>query len=1015
MQFIFILLLSLNTTLALSSVEDHLCRALHEAIARDSAPDYESVRNKFDRDGTPYPEDFFKDIFMDVEGDFRAYSKTEPHAAMAKCKASYQENESLKSAPETILGTDEDISDQETVRAEEGTNLFSQRKRSYRNTPANFVSTEKEDDCASLKALEACEDNSSEHNKLSYTWKSIVDKFENFGSEKKKACACLDKKLNIAYGKEGGIRKKDEVILKNKLHATLLKKFGEKFLNDYAANIEDISNYNTNHSTFFGSNSSDQEKKAKLLQCSDHKRYEHAIHKKCRKRDFYESQKRVFNIFRAHGDTNMLDMEAKFIRLNHNISVLGGRTKNSENKAYTRYNHDKLRYSLFLDEPTNGFMDLLVRKALSDQRIIDAFATSSKTPFEILSKELSAITLKNPNEFNEKFLKGENVPDGFKAQFINFANTPDHSNIFEKYLKRAMELHPGFENLMLDKKLLSDVLPKLKAGQSLTSYIEKPNPELEAKFHHRCEKLINDLAEVVCMDSDDLLAKITPAQLKKIMPAVRDEKSKDLAKYLMCKSEPSLPSPAFENLFMQDKSQKKSDYLDRKLNSIEKQTNLFRTIYNDFENNNENEIERYRDAMKKAEGKSSSITSSSLASTAFGSNLHSSVFSDAGIMEPGRNKGSSDLTPGMDSLARQSPSDINTDTKDISTSMGNTHSGQVASAESNQMYSQASQQMMNAAAAPASFINPGFANVPQAATQASANADKGMKDLRKEFREFLANETNKDAVDKHLSNADPAMLKDLQRLRDEFAKNEKRLIELTKENDKMKLGELEKQIKGLEDQKSKVLSEVSENEEGPRSRGFSNLREARRDIASVSQVAETGGVTSGASSASAGSAQSGSDSGASAERANVSKGAISQAAVASQAIGGGGDSFSAVIISSGRSQSGPNQEVRSQDLSLEVMSYLEKGSPDINTLLKMKNSGMVYKYKVVENGKVIEKEMMIDYQSLTPQVKQIIEQKIAAKGIDAKELDRLENDIKRLKRQYTYNSLRVILSEQMKQ
>jgi hypothetical protein len=58
--------------------------------------------------------------------------------------------------------------------------------------------------------------------------------------------------------------------------------------------------------------------------------------------------------------------------------------------------------------------------------------------------------------------------------------------------------------------------------------------------------------------------------------------------------------------------------------------------------------------------------------------------------------------------------------------------------------------------------------------------------------------------------------------------------------------------------------------------------------------------------------------------------------------------------------------------------------------------------------------MMIDYQHLDANAKKIIDQKISAKGIDLKQLERIDGEMRKLKRAYTFNSLKLLIAEQMK-
>jgi hypothetical protein len=80
----------------------------------------------------------------------------------------------------------------------------------------------------------------------------------------------------------------------------------------------------------------------------------------------------------------------------------------------------------------------------------------------------------------------------------------------------------------------------------------------------------------------------------------------------------------------------------------------------------------------------------------------------------------------------------------------------------------------------------------------------------------------------------------------------------------------------------------------------------------------------------------------------------------------------------------------------------------------LRTTGMLYKYKIIENGKEVEKEFMIDYRSLTDDAKKLINNKISSQGIDPCQIDQIERKLGQLKRSYTISSLKLILGEKMK-
>ena len=84
---------------------------------------------------------------------------------------------------------------------------------------------------------------------------------------------------------------------------------------------------------------------------------------------------------------------------------------------------------------------------------------------------------------------------------------------------------------------------------------------------------------------------------------------------------------------------------------------------------------------------------------------------------------------------------------------------------------------------------------------------------------------------------------------------------------------------------------------------------------------------------------------------------------------------------------------------------------DSQTLLNIRGSDIVYRYKMIENGVSVEKEVVVDYKSLHPDVKKKIDDRLISQGVDLKTLDQIDNRISEMKRKHTYHFLRSIIME----
>lgn len=297
---------------------------------------------------------------------------------------------------------------------------------------------------------------------------------------------------------------------------------------------------------------------------------------------------------------------------------------------------------------------------------------------------------------------------------------------------------------------------------------------------------------------------------------------------------------------------------------------------------------------------------------------------------------------------------------------------------------------------------------PVAKTQTNEKTD-----LRNDLREFLSNKENQENVDRLMKDADDKQLAELTRIREESERRREQILQLTTENEKLKLKQMQDELNSLEEKRAKavatnVSAPANDSGEEPKSTG-----RGTREIASVS------GDASGSSSAGTsvrGVATAGSNSAAASDSGTGGKsGGLSGLRNELAGLTGNETTVSSpepVVISSAQARSA-SLEIKSAELSNEVLSFLES-EPDVQTLIKMRNSGMIYKYKVMENGREVSKEITIDYGTLNENVKKIIDQKIADSGRAGSEAQRLSAEIRNLRRAYTYNSLKVILGEQLK-
>ncbi len=100
-----------------------------------------------------------------------------------------------------------------------------------------------------------------------------------------------------------------------------------------------------------------------------------------------------------------------------------------------------------------------------------------------------------------------------------------------------------------------------------------------------------------------------------------------------------------------------------------------------------------------------------------------------------------------------------------------------------------------------------------------------------------------------------------------------------------------------------------------------------------------------------------------------------------------------------------NGDVPAEDMNRNIIRYLETNTLDLRTLIQIKESGMLFRYRVNER----EREVLLSYANLPADIKNIIDQRIISARATPDEINRISNDIKLRRRNYSYETLRAII------
>jgi hypothetical protein len=778
--------------------------------------------------------------------------------------------------------------------------------------------------------------------------------------EKSKQCKCLPEKLKIIYGTKYNDLKNEA---KKALEEAVEQKLAKKVLNDFSSYFEDVSFFAATSKDFFGKKSKDQTEKAMELRCVDSRKYNKAIDDKCKGKISEEQrQKRIDNIFNGFGEKKSnIKLDKRFNELMTTIERLDAETVDKKGTPYTRQDHDKARHSLALTDQQFIFADQLIKKIVSDTTFHKAISESSEVPFFVITKLLDQKIKENPSKFLNDFIDPKVVGNDYYKAFSKLLSNPDSfSNAIKVSISASMGLHPGIDSIMRDKSLLFSVVDDAKKkNKSLMKTLEDKDSLLLANYENECKKFIDSFASAVCLDVEDIPTQMSEEDIYSVLGPY--SKNNEFNRLLACESSQDGTQEPLKNLLLNDPSKKNSDFLDRMTNPIDKQTNAFRKMFQ---------------ALKEKDEDLSSRLFNSFRVTGFSSGVDSDFFEEksSGFMNSfvSNNLNGTELSPIKNEISS------NLSSKDYSSEL-----------EKNEVVPEL----------PKTNLLPSqvdYSSKSQIERNTISERKTSSSDLREEFRDSFMNDKNKDKIDEFMPKADDSMLKELLKLREENSKAQERLNQILAQQENLKLKELEAKIKSLEEKKKQLEEPVTTTKPIVRSNisGGNNFypRDSVSDFSS-----KTPQNTNHFSSNHSGTTTNG-----------------ESAQFRSARVASSGSSFSSAlrqkepfVISSSEKSLGV--EVKPRDISAELLKYIDKNSPDSSTLLKIRGSDIVYKYKVIVDGEYIEKEVIVDYKSLHPDVKKMIDDKLIAQGVDLKKLDQIDNELNDLKRKHTYSSLKSII------
>lgn len=778
-----------------------------------------------------------------------------------------------------------------------------------------------------------------------YGWSTVGGRDVDPESELSQKCACIETNF---YVSSPGV--KTESITnyintqKEKASEKVLKAYGKKFLNEYSLFYEDMI-YLVNQTKVI------QGKSKESLFCRGAEQIQKEISKKCPGVNSGQIEKRMGLLFEGiKGVEKNSDLDAVLSFVDASTVQRKVTDGNGSEVIYARTEFDKSRFGLTLS-PEFRFVDSVLTEVIfNDEQFRERFMYRPSQGLESVAEYLAE---QFKNNFDETLVKlsRNGRPTQAIIDELNALKAQSKDAIGEKLKKHLLDsvaIHPGLSAILLEPGLLQQTLraTRGKKSNSLMESLQNNFSFLEDHMKERCDNMVSQFAQVACLPPEDVLAHLPKSSLKQLLEEqenfVPNQNINDL---INCASGEKEFSP-FENLSQNGSSVVQSDFL-AILDGNKKPQDSFSLFAQSLANKDQE-----GDLIAKA------------ANVYYQRGGRESVYEPLSKYVGNRENKLIDSNGNTMTIAQREAAKVAERYREQGTeSLQGSHISQVPAAK-----------------AP---MSSSFSDFRVRETSASNNSSA------KAVSEFLSKREDKKEIDQHISRVDNSELKKLQEFKESvLADKEARLLKEL-DDEKKSLSELRSQIDKLTSGKNNVVGHTQRQQQQPRQMG-SRIEDDRVAVDQRVQFAPS-------------------------QNSEASPSRTYDRAPASVAFSTGGSAMGASAM--GRSYASSASSVAAQktpaglqlqdeknvfkdskELSDKIVDYLKNA--DGETFLKFTKEGVVYKYKVVENGVEVEKEVYVSLSDLDNNlIKEIIKNS--------------EEKISLLERKYSFNSLKMIITEEV--
>lgn len=769
----------------------------------------------------------------------------------------------------------------------------------------------------------------------------------------------------------------------------------KKFLDSYAQNLEDMKFFAAKKGDLLNKIPKEEES---LLSCNNPADFESEIATACAGSgvDLTERERRKSELFGLLGPAAPgVEPSDPWANLEDKVSNLPFSKRENLPQGmggvFNRKVYDDIRHGFAENEPSVKQLNLILSRIINTASFQGSFLVS-RNPMQNLSSFLT-------QKYQDKdawLVFSRQLADGLPDSTINQFNH-EGLEFFKRLVREATPYVPSLRIALSEKSVFNRLVSDARGprGEEKVAEVVKAL-ETEPKYLYdnylkgNCQKIKKDFANAVCNDRASLFSRISNDQLSRIFasaPLVDFE----ILKAISC-SEQKVPLDQRLDVLLPVPPSSLMARLDDNPSTVDQ----FELVMKGLESGND-QFRRYVKAVVIGHENTASAVSSQ--------NLLSSLGVSSGAVSGGTGYLSSPLDY-IDDNGKISNTKVGTNFTSLNAENGN---GTTASSQQLKQSSGAVEgtrkpehtvtgmelpREEGVKPQPETVFN--YSNyLPQTGAPNQQRREPASEQARTQLREAISDNSNRETVDRFVSNVSDPQIEELRRLREQAQSDAEKLRRLTEDAQKSRIRSLEEDLRRLQEKRQEAIvatPSVAPTEEQRRLVPQDEFSVVKATPEQQRSLASLGGATPQIAGG---------------QEVSVAGGGLTSPVTPRNRISGveGVESAGLILVSNVAKQGAP-------DLSQEILRFLET-EPDLQALTQLREKGMIFRYKVIKDGKESVEEVVIQFDKLSEEAKRVIMTKIERRRALNPSLIAIEEDIARTQRSHSYEALKLIIGQQL--